>query len=579
MADIDRLPDELLVRIFVLLDPQALEKTQCVCKRWHRMVADDRHWRDALVTAFGRQPFRRLVSTSWRSEYIGRIKQIRRWSHEWAVSVEIRPRVAVVSHCYADLEANYMLVGNVNLGIAIQCDPTTGKVNKRGIQGCPEDDPTMARCMLFQRGRILWGYRTGTVALTQLDRGTATRRYWMLHDSHAGAVSCLAWSPAMNNMVASGGVDGTVRIWDTATRACTALLRGVQGEITLLAFDARSQAVACTDQNALAGWSRKEDGGFEELPSLHLPLTAKPTALLLMDRQCAVAVGDRVLVVSLNTGTVDKSLLVPARGLVTCLKWARSSGILCCGYSVGTVAAWETAALQAEGGDPPPLWTVEAHEGPVTSLAIDACKVASASTDGTVTVWDVLTAVRLRTFGIGDDEEALYPVVSLYMSNTALLAVFGGKAKCWRFGANNTKPSKDKKGRGRRKMSYDSMHHRLELMYEVQEEMRETASRHAQQREDVHLNQALASEYGSLGDLTEEELLHYTMMLSLEETGRSSARDSAAAMYAPSSVGAASAVDAERATSSPDEESLLDQEERDLIRAVMLSTLPDEKAS
>jgi hypothetical protein len=98
------------------------------------------------------------------------------------------------------------------------------------------------------------------------------------------------------------------------------------------------------------------------------------------------------------------------------------------------------------------------------------------------------------------------------------------------------------------------------VQYEIQSEMRETAYLRAEERAYREQERALIDMYGTLGDMTEEELLQYTMMLSLEETSNATMSHASTSQQ-------------------PTEQDLLDQEERDLIQAVILSTLPDDEAN
>ena len=43
---------------------------------------------------------------------------------------------------------------------------------------------------------------------------------------HEGAVNCLTWLPHNVGGFASGGMDGNVRVWDTATNRCKYIFVG-----------------------------------------------------------------------------------------------------------------------------------------------------------------------------------------------------------------------------------------------------------------------------------------------------------------------------------------------------------------
>jgi WD40 repeat protein len=136
------------------------------------------------------------------------------------------------------------------------------------------------------------------------------------------------------------------------------VILGATGAVHLLAYDTRSYVVACTEEKHLIAWACQQP--YDAPPCLCLPLDAKPTELILQDKHCVVAVEDRVLLVSLAAGKVVKTLTVAGRGAVTCVKWSKATGVLCCGFAAGTIALWDTATIletsSPSSSMPEPLW-------------------------------------------------------------------------------------------------------------------------------------------------------------------------------------------------------------------------------
>jgi len=71
-----------------------------------------------------------------------------------------------------------------------------------------------------KRHRILWGYRSGAIGLTTLNKQGLNRFFKQFLDFHAGPVSILAWSNQFTNIVVSGGEDGLVNLWDINSGRC-----------------------------------------------------------------------------------------------------------------------------------------------------------------------------------------------------------------------------------------------------------------------------------------------------------------------------------------------------------------------
>jgi WD40 repeat protein len=108
---------------------------------------------------------------------------------------------------------------------------------------------------------------------------------------------------------------------------------------------------------------------------------------------------------------------------------------------------------------------IEAHDGPITALAVDTYKVVSGSVDGAIRVWNVLDATPLREFSLGRDEEASWPVSTFSMTDTALMVVSGGRAICLRLNHSThstKKTSKSKKVRTPRRSAYELEQEQLE---------------------------------------------------------------------------------------------------------------------
>ncbi|KAI8057074.1 hypothetical protein BDF22DRAFT_669372 [Syncephalis plumigaleata] len=211
-------PSELLIRVFVLLDPTALSKAQLVCKRWHTVIADERSWRDALLIGLGRLPFLRLQPQSWRREYIDRLNRIRQWKFDRIHSVTFDARIGDLTHTFVEFLDSSMLVGNLTRGLAVPCHITTGKVDNRSAYTSPE----MASLITII---VFYGAMKMVVFLQRVSRQQRQRRQILFEHRHVGAVQS-------STRLATGGNDGLVHLWEASTGKWIASLNGTSTTTT-----------------------------------------------------------------------------------------------------------------------------------------------------------------------------------------------------------------------------------------------------------------------------------------------------------------------------------------------------------
>jgi WD40 repeat protein/tRNA A-37 threonylcarbamoyl transferase component Bud32 len=256
-------------------------------------------------------------------------------------------------------------------------------------------------------------------------------------EGHSGSVWCVAVSP-LAPLLASGGEDATVRLWDMATGEVRRVLRGHTDPVRALAFSPDGKTLATVSGN----WRQPDHAGevkLWEMPSGKLCRTLRrhqgpiysvafsPGGLRLAtgeSRGCVrlwdPATGKQERVLQVHAGSVSSLVFTPDKRLVTgsadgTVKiWQLDTGqkrilrghrdeidavaitangkLLATGSRDGTARLWDLTTFKERG-------ILRGHEGWVSAVrfAPDETMVVTGSSDTTLKVWDVRTAKECAT--------------------------------------------------------------------------------------------------------------------------------------------------------------------------------------
>jgi WD40 repeat protein len=211
-----------------------------------------------------------------------------------------------------------------------------------------------------------------------------------IHDARTGARLAITkeasvgggsidWS-ADGGLVAFGGFDGNVQIWNVAEGRPGPTLELSETYAHFVSWNPTASILAVADESAVRLWDvanqrvlAKLDVGLE---ARALPAWSPNGRLLAI-----AAKGEPVRLLDGRTGA-SRDTSVDHPGQVTALAWSPDARILATGGEDGTVRLWD-----AESGSL--LAMLEGHEGAITSLGWNrsGATLASGSADGTGKLW------------------------------------------------------------------------------------------------------------------------------------------------------------------------------------------------
>ncbi|ORX49360.1 WD40 repeat-like protein [Piromyces finnis] len=170
-----------------------------------------------------------------------------------------------------------------------------------------------------------------------------------------------------------------------------------------------------------------------------------------------------------------------------------------------------------------PLRSFNLHEGPPTSILIDAFKIVTAGSDGKVNVIDSLNSTLIRTFYCRKSKNnprntnvmRHYNVINgMEMDKYQICISFGNSIKVWDFDTERIKESKKKNKTDKELLSL-----KLARNKNIMEDYKTSCEMFEKEKKQEKVNSKNLKRFnGSINEeLTEEELMAYAMMLSMEQ--------------------------------------------------------------
>jgi len=170
-----------------------------------------------------------------------------------------------------------------------------------------------------------------------------------------------------------------------------------------------------------------------------------------------------------------------------------------------------------------PLRMFNLHEGPPTSILIDAFKIVTAGSDGKINVIDSLNNTLIRTFHCRKSKNnprnanvmRHYNIINgMEMDKYQICVSFGNSIKVWDFDTERVKESKKK-----HKTSREILSLKLARSKNIMEDYKTSCEMLEKEKKQEKVNSKNFKRFnGSINEeLTEEELMAYAMMLSMDQ--------------------------------------------------------------
>jgi WD40 repeat protein len=200
---------------------------------------------------------------------------------------------------------------------------------------------------------------------------------------HWGPLQCVAWSRKAH-LLASGGEDQVIRLWDPDTLEVRGVLAGQQATITCLVFTPDGRFLISGALNGTL-WMWDVASG-EHFADFVVGVDAIRAVAISPDGERAVSGGDDNQIRLWNVGTRRqlKHMGPGGNGQVTSIAFAPDGNRVLAGFSAGRAELWD---IQTETK----LATFAEPNGTVTAVAFSrqGSEVLTAGSDGTVRLWSV----------------------------------------------------------------------------------------------------------------------------------------------------------------------------------------------
>lgn len=133
----------------------------------------------------------------------------------------------------------------------------------RVIGGEESDDTIYTFALTSDDEEVVTSHRSGLLKLWNFSTGELKKSWKNLH---VGPVSCLTYSSS-TELLASGGSDSLIRIWDFKKKLCKGTLKGAQGVVSVIKFHPKENIIlGAGDDGSINAWNVETRETLKKFP-------------------------------------------------------------------------------------------------------------------------------------------------------------------------------------------------------------------------------------------------------------------------------------------------------------------------
>ncbi len=203
---------------------------------------------------------------------------------------------------------------------------------------------------------------------------------------HSDKISSLAYSPD-GSLIATGGYDGAVRLWDAKGREVRVILAGHQDRVYSVAYSPDGQQFASASTDGVRLWDAGSGSLDDSIETLAYSAVYSPNG-----RHLAFGRSDGSVLIWNRETEAEEVILTGHDDAVMHLAYSRAGDRIVSGSRAGSLRVWDVVRGVT-------VATLTGHDDLVSSVAYspDGRHLASASRDRTVRVWDLASGEQLLT--------------------------------------------------------------------------------------------------------------------------------------------------------------------------------------